>query len=84
MTTTISVQGAGHHVVVVITDEVEVNGEPAVHFSADIVPKGTTRNFYVHQTRDLSVYEVRDDETELNALIDAGDTAAAIALVLDE
>lgn len=75
MTTTVNVEAAGHNIIIFKTHEIE--GEES--YTIEFVPKGSKATFYVHQTADISVSEVRDNETELNALIDAGDIEGARA-----
>ncbi|AFO71788.1 hypothetical protein CcrKarma_gp048 [Caulobacter virus Karma] len=77
MTTAVDIQAAGHNLIVYLTDIYVVDGEAQERDSIEFVRKGAKRTFHVHQTRDLYVTEVRDAETDLNALIDAGDEAAA-------
>ncbi|AFU86531.1 hypothetical protein D869_gp049 [Caulobacter phage CcrRogue] len=83
MTTAVSITAAGHNLIVYLNDAYEPSngGELVETETIEFVTKSTQRTFHVHQTRDLYVTEVRDGETDLNGLIDAGDFDAARAYI---
>uniref|UniRef100_A0AB74UGK1 Uncharacterized protein n=1 Tax=Caulobacter phage BL57 TaxID=3348355 RepID=A0AB74UGK1_9VIRU len=83
MTTAVDIRAAGHNIIVTLADTILKDGVETEVETYEFVKAGETRTFHVHQARDLFVTEVRDDETELNALIAANDTAGARQFITD-